>query len=96
MMSFVPPGILLGLILSAMYAGLFHLWGGRNLRDLLAFSVASVAGFALGQLIGMIVHLPLPHIGQVYIVEATAFSWLTMIGVRELRFGQQSQEADGV
>lgn len=96
MISIVPPGVLLGLMFSALYAGLFHLWGGRTLRDLLVFFLASIAGFAVGQAVGMLLRLPLPQIGQVYIIEASIFAWLAMIGARELRVGQQGQEVDGV
>ena len=32
----------------------------------------------------MLIRLPLPHIGQVYIIEASLVSWLCMIGVHEL------------
>lgn len=94
MTSIIPPGLLLGLVLSALYAGLFHIWGGRNLKDLVEFMLAAVVGFAGGQVLGMLLDMPLPRIGQVYIVEATLFSWLAMIGARELRYGQESQEAD--
>ena len=47
----------------------------------LAFLIAAVVGFAMGQAnVGMLLGLPLPHIGQVYIVEASLFAWLAMIG----------------
>jgi hypothetical protein len=96
MTSFVPPGLLFGLIISALYAGLYHLWGGRNLRDLLVFMIASAAGFAIGQVIGVLLGMPLPHVGQVYIFEASVFAWLAMIGARELRIGDRGREVDGL
>ncbi len=94
MISYLPPAVLLGLLLSVLYAGIFYVWGGRTLRDLLIYLIAAVIGFALGQGIGMLIRLPLPHIGQVYIVEATVLSWLAMIGVRELGVGQPGREID--
>ncbi len=94
MISYLPPGFLLGLLLSALYAGLFHVWGGRTLRDLFIYVVAAIVGFALGQGIGMLIKLPLPHIGQVYIIEASLVSWLCMIGVHELGVGQPRSEID--
>ena len=93
MISILPPGVLLGLLLSALNAGIFHVWGGRTIRDLLIYLIAAVAGFALGQAIGMLIRLPLPHVGQVYIIEAMVFSWLAMIGVREIGVGQPGNEA---
>ena len=96
MIYLLPPGLLLGLVISALYAGLFHLWGGRTLRDLLMYLVASLVGFTVGQVIGMLIRLPLPHIGQVYIIEASIVAWLAMIAVRELGTGDSGQEVDGL
>lgn len=96
MIAIVPPGVLVGLTLSALYAGLFHVWRGRSLRDLVVFLIVSAAGFAIGQMIGVLLQLPFPHIGQVYFIEGTFFSWLAMIGVRELRYGQPGHEVDSL
>ena len=40
------PGLLLGLLLSMGYAGIFHLWVGRSLRDLAAYMAAATVRFA--------------------------------------------------
>jgi hypothetical protein len=84
MLAFVPPALLLGILLSVAYAGLLHLWKGRSLRDLLLYLVASAIGFAVGQLLGLLLQIPLPRMGQVHIIEATIFAWVALIGVREL------------
>ena len=94
MIYLVSPGVMFGLTVSALYAGLFHVWGGTTLRDLVVYLLASIVGFAVGQLVGVLLGLPLPHVGHVYIVEASLCSWLAMIGVRELRNGQRGQEVD--
>lgn len=96
MIALVPPGVLVGLAVCALYAGLFHVWGGRTVRDLIAFWFAAAVGFAVGQAIGALLGLPLPRIGQVHIIEASLFAWLGMIAARELRFGQPGHEADGL
>jgi len=84
MLAFVPPALLLGILLSVAYASLLHVWKGRSLRDFLLYLVASAGGFALGQLLGLLLQIPLPSIGQVHVVEASIFAWLALIGVREL------------
>jgi hypothetical protein len=94
MITFVPPGLLLSALVSAGYAGLFHLWGGRSLRDLVAYLLASAAGFAFGQALAVLLHFPLPRIGQVHIIEASVFAWLAMIGLRELRAAVTSGNPD--
>ena len=84
MLSLVPPALLLGILLSVAYASLLHVWKGRSLRDLLLYLIASAGGFAVGQLLGLLLQIPLPRMGQVHVVEASVFAWLALIGVREL------------
>jgi hypothetical protein len=84
MLSIVPPALLLGILLSVAYASLLHVWKGRSLRDLLLYLIASAGGFAVGQLLGLLLQIPLPRMGQVHVVEASVFAWLALIGVREL------------
>lgn len=89
-MTPLPPGLLFGLLLSTIYAALFHLWGGRSVRDLLVYVAAAAAGFAVGQFLGMLMQLPLPRIGQVHIIEASVFAWLALISVRQFGLGQRT------
>jgi hypothetical protein len=90
MFALVPPALLLGIVLCVAYAGLLHLWKGRTLRDLLFYLPASAGGFAVGQLLGMLLQIPLPRIGQVHVVEASIFAWLALIGVRELTVARRT------
>ncbi|RIK35666.1 MAG: hypothetical protein DCC57_23140 [Chloroflexi bacterium] len=84
MLQWIPPALLLSALLCIAYASLLHLWGGRSLRDLLVYIAAAAGGFAVGQLLGVLLQLPLPRIGQVHVVEASIFAWLALIGAREL------------
>jgi hypothetical protein len=90
MLAIVPPALLLGILLSVAYASLLHLWKGRSLRDLLLYLVAAAVGFAVGQLLGVLLQIPLPQIGQVHVVEASIFAWLALIGVRELTVSRRT------
>jgi hypothetical protein len=90
MLALVPPALLLGIVLCVIYAGLLHLWKGRTLRDLLLYLVASAGGFAIGQLLGILLQIPLPRIGQVHVVEATIFAWVALIGMRELTLARRT------
>jgi hypothetical protein len=80
----VPPALLLGLLLSVAYASILHLWKGRSLRDLLLYLVASALGFAVGHLLGLLLQMPMPRIGEVHVIEASVFAWVALVGVREL------------
>jgi hypothetical protein len=90
MLAFVPPALLLAILLSVAYASLLHLWKGRTLRDLLLYLVASAGGFAIGQLLGLLLQIPLPRIGQVHVIEATVLAWVALIGVRELTLARRT------
>lgn len=91
MLELVPPAVLLSALLCAGYAGLLHLWGGRSLRDLLVYLAAAAGGFAVGQLLGVLLQIPVPRIGQVHVIEASLFAWLALIGARELAGNRSHQ-----
>lgn len=84
MIAWIPPGLLLGVLLSAGYAALFHLWRGRNFRDLGLFLLAAGAGFAVGHIVADLAGSPVPPLGRVQAIEATILAWVALIGVREL------------
>ena len=84
------PGLLLGLLLSLAYAGLFHLWAGRSLRDLAAFMLAATFGFALGDWLGSAFEIPLPTIGQLHVVLGTIGAWLGLFVVYLFEQGNES------
>ena len=76
-MSATPsPGLLLGLLLSMGYAGIFHLWVGRSMRDLAAYMAAALIGFALGNWIGATMEIPLPQVGLLHVIEGTIGAWI--------------------
>lgn len=84
MWELVPPALLISALICTGYASLLHLWGGRTLRDLLVYWIAAAGGFAVGQLLGMLLQIPLPRIGQVHVIEASIFAWLALVGAHEL------------
>jgi len=79
------PALLLSLVVALLYAALFHLWQGRTLRDLRVFCLAALAGFAIGQGVGLLVRLPWLVIGQVHMLEASLFSWLALLIAKGLK-----------
>jgi hypothetical protein len=83
MWELVPPALVLGVLLVVGYAALLHLWGGRSLQELFLYLASAAIGFAVGQLVGMLLQMPLPRIGQIHVVEASIFAWLALLGARE-------------
>lgn len=84
------PALIISMLLALAYAAAFHLWKGRNLKDLLVFWLASILGFAAGQLVGQILDPVLWTLGQVHIVEATLGAFLFMALTRWLRLEKQT------
>lgn len=78
------PTLLLSLVLASIYAAAFHLWLGRRLRDLFFFWLASVVGFASGQIASYLLEIVPWTIGQVHVVEATLISVLFLVLARWL------------
>ncbi len=87
MNTIFPPALLLGLLLSVSYAGLFHLWGGHGLRDLLLYLFAALMGFVVGHWLAEILQIPLPQIGELHIVVASLGAWLGLLIVYLLKHG---------
>lgn len=79
------PGLAISLLLASVYATAFHLWGGRSLRDLPVYWLASLLGFAAGHLLGQRLDLVPWTLGEVHIVAATAGAFLFLVIVRWLR-----------
>lgn len=81
----MPPFLLLSTLLGAIYGTIFHLWRGKNLRDLLIYLLAGVIGFLLGQAFSNWIALNLMPIGQVHLVEATVISWGCLLLIHWLK-----------
>lgn len=80
-----PPALLLSLILASAYAVGFYLWQGKGLRDLLVFWLASLAGFALGQVAGQMLSVVHWTIGEVRVAESTLVAFTFLLLVKWLR-----------
>ncbi len=81
----MPPYILLSIILGATYGVIFHLWRGKNLRDLVIYFLTGIIGFGLGQGLGNLMGLSLLFIGPMRIIEATIVSWVSLFIVQWLK-----------
>jgi len=79
------PALVLSLLLASVYATAFHLWQGRGLRDLLFFWLASLVGFASGQVVGQMLGILPWTIGQVHFIEGTLLALVFLFIARWLR-----------
>ncbi|MEM7130855.1 MAG: hypothetical protein AAF702_31310 [Chloroflexota bacterium] len=85
LLSWLAPSVVIGGLLSIVYASLYHLWGGRTVGDLFLYLVTAAIGFYIGQLLGLFTQVSLFEIGQLRVIEGTIGSWLLLIGVQNLR-----------
>jgi hypothetical protein len=83
--NWIPPALILAVIIASAYAALFNLWRNGSPRDLVFYLVAAWAGFALGQAGGQLIHLDKGMIGSIYMIEGTLFSWLLLFLMSWLR-----------
>ena len=81
----MPPYLLLSFLLGAVYGTLFHLWRGKNARDLVIYFLTGIFGFVLGQSLGDFTELNIFLIGPLHVVEATGVSWLTLFIIHWLK-----------
>jgi uncharacterized membrane protein YfcA len=79
------PYILLSFLLGAVYGALFHLWRGKNLRDLVIYFLTGVMGFFLGQGLGNLIGFDLFLIGPLHVAEATTISWGSLFLIQWLK-----------
>jgi hypothetical protein len=78
------PALALSVTLAVAYAALFYLWRGHGLRHMLFYCLASILGFALGQAVGVWLHVIPLTLGQVHIVEASLGSFLLLLAANWL------------
>lgn len=82
--TLLSPALLLGILISLGHASLYHLWGGRTLRDLLVCCVVAGIGFAVGQFFGDLWSTDLVQIGQIHVLAASVGAWVALLGMHYL------------
>jgi hypothetical protein len=65
--------------LGSIYAAGFHLIRGKRIWKLPLFWLASLLGFAVGHLAGVLLGWDLALIGETHVVEGTLISWLLLL-----------------
>jgi len=82
---FSTPSLLLALVVSTLYAAVFHLLWGKSWRQLLITWIAALLGFVSGQVLAKLLSLHDPQLGELHMVTASAVGWLFMFLARSLR-----------
>lgn len=72
------PALLLSFVLASIYGVSFYLFFGKGWVQLLLYWVTALFGFAVGQLVSMLIGLSLLPIGAVNVIEATVTSLIAL------------------
>jgi hypothetical protein len=85
------PVLFLGIVLSTLYAALFHFWKKGSLKSLVLFLILSWVGFWLGHIAGGMLDLKFGAIGVLNTGMATLGSaaflfvgeWLSLVNIQK-------------
>ncbi len=81
----MPPYLLLTILLGGAYGALFHLWRGKNIRELIIYFLTGIIGFGIGQAVGNVLGLNVFLIGPLHIIEASVMSWVCLFVMQWLK-----------
>lgn len=84
-MTLLAPSLILSLVLALLWATLWFLWRGRRVQDWLIDVLAAVLGFGSGQVLGWLLKLPLPVVGEMRVVEGSLAALLMLWIITRLR-----------
>ena len=79
------PMVVLSVLLASLYAAVFHVIKGRTLVELPIFWVASLVGFATGELGARVLSLDVLMVGELHVVEASVVSFAFLFIARWLK-----------
>lgn len=84
-MPITTPALIFGILLASLAAALFHLLVGSNARQLLLLWLASIVGFAIGQITASTFGSPLPSLGVLHAFEGLITGIILMFIVKAVR-----------
>lgn len=79
------PTIVLSVATATLYGTLFHLLWGKSLQELMRYWLAALLGFGVGQLLASVLNWRDVRIGELHVLSASAFSWISMLLARRVR-----------
>ena len=78
-LSYVSPGWVLAVLLAALNVCVFHITAAQESRSLFYFLPFGLFGFALGNLLAVLFHSPLPMLGDLHVIEACLGAWMALM-----------------
>ena len=84
LLALAPPAWILALVLAGLNVFVFHVLLAPDGRSPLYLAPFGLCGFSAGNLAAALLQSPLPMLGDVHVVEASAGTWLilSLLGAR--------------
>lgn len=81
-MVYLPPALVLCLVLAGIHAALFHLMQGRTVLELPRFLGAATIGFLLGEALARLLGLRGVMLGDVHLLHGSLGAWAGLLATR--------------
>ncbi len=78
-LAHVSPGWVLAVILAAINVCVFQVAMAHQGRTVLYFVPFGILGFAAGNLLAWLIGSPLPMLGDLHVIEASAGAWVALL-----------------
>jgi hypothetical protein len=78
LLALISPAWVLALILASLNVFVFHVALGDGEHSAIYYAPFGILGFAAGNLAAVLAASPLPTLGDVHVIEATAGAWLCL------------------
>lgn len=75
LLAIMPPAWVLAFVLVTINVFVFHFLLGQDRHHALYFFPFGLFGFAAGNLLASLLSSPLPQLGDVHVIEASAVAW---------------------
>lgn len=79
------PYFLFAILIGGAYGAAFHIWQGKDIKDVVYYFAAGVIGFSLGQILANFFGWTLLLVGPIHILEASFTAWAVLFLARWLR-----------
>jgi hypothetical protein len=79
------PTVVLSVAIATLYGALFHLLRGKSLKELVWHWLAALLGFGVGQLLASGLGWNDVRIGELHLLSASVFCWISMFLARRIR-----------
>lgn len=79
------PSFLLAVLIGGAYGATFHIWQGKQIKEIFYYFFGGVIGFGLGQIVANFLGGDWFMIGPLHLIEASIGCWAILLLARWLK-----------